>query len=112
MTLNLALFGVAPHELMQLSIDVETAGFDGLWIAEHIVLPAGIRTEHPAIGAVDTIAHGKPVIDLTAELIDPIAGLSAAAAATSSIVLGTGIYLLCLRHPLATARSVVTLQGL
>ena len=56
--------------------------------------------------------HSGPIIDPDTELVDPLVMLGAAAAVTSRLRLATGIYILPLRHPLATARSACTVQEL
>lgn len=65
---------------------VEDLGFDSLWQGEHIIW------------------HG-PTLDATV-------ALSAFAARTSRITLGTSILLLPLRHPMAVAKSFATLDVL
>lgn len=63
---------------------VEDLGFDSLWQGEHVIW------------------HG-PTLDATV-------ALSAFAARTSRITLGTSVLLLPLRHPTAVAKSVATLD--
>src|SRR5207249_1015580 len=58
----------------------EAAGFESLWVADHVVLP-------------DPPVPGRPMApDL--RLLDPIVALTFLAAHTSSILLGTGVIIL------------------
>jgi probable F420-dependent oxidoreductase len=53
-----------------------------------------------------------PIVGPATQLTDPLVALAGAAARTSRLQLGTAIYLLALRHPLAVARAALTLQEL
>lgn len=70
---------------------------------EHLVLPATLAgSPHP--GAT------QPPIAPHTPVLDALAWLCAIAARTTRIRLGTNVYLLGLRHPFVTARSLVTLD--
>jgi probable F420-dependent oxidoreductase len=53
---------------------------------------------------------GYPPIDSTTPMFDPWVVLATVAEATSTIRLATNVYILPLRHPVVTARAVVTLD--
>jgi probable F420-dependent oxidoreductase len=108
-SLGLCVYNFPAPLCVEIARAAETAGFDAVWFGEHIVLPTGYGTAHPTVGATQ-VTPSRPVIDVDTDLVDPMVGLAAAAATTSSIALGTGIYLLPLRHPLATARAAISLQ--
>jgi probable F420-dependent oxidoreductase len=109
---GLSVYDVAPGEFLALARAAEEAGFGGLWLGEHIVLPIDYKTEHPTTGTSANESHRAKIIDPDTELLDPLIALGAAAAVTSRIKLATGIYILPLRHPLAIARMTMTLQGI
>src|ERR1700729_863225 len=77
-------------------------GFESAWLPEHLVLPVAMSgsphagTEHPPVPP-------------TTQLFDPAAFLSFIAARTTTLRLGTYVYLLGLRHPFVTARAFATL---
>ena len=112
MRVGLTSYDVHPTEFLQLARAADEAGFQSLWLGEHLVLPLGYGTEHPTKDQPGVQHHTGPIIDPDTELVDPLVQLGAAAAVTSRIELATGIYILPLRHPLAVARSACTVQDL
>lgn len=70
--------------LLEYARAVDNLGFDHFWVNDHI------SWEQP--------------------LLDPMVLLSAIAAVTSQVRLGTGVYLVALRSPVATARQLASLD--
>jgi probable F420-dependent oxidoreductase len=108
MRFGLSVYDVSARELADLAVAAEAAGFDTLWLGEHLLRPVDYRTVHPT---------RQPEQELTARivgpdtrLIDPFVALAVAAGRTRRLQLATGIFVLPLRHPLAVARAVLTLQ--
>lgn len=91
--------GLAPTAIAAL---VENLGFESLFFPEHTHIPASRES------------HFDPEADeLGSEYsrtFDPFVALTAAAAATSRLKLGTGICLVVQRDPIATAKSVASLD--
>lgn len=81
----------------------EAAGFDSLWIPEHPVIPAAMKTIFPFTD------NGK-LPEHYGRWADPFIGLAAAAAVTNRIKLGTGICLIPERETLITAKVVASLD--
>jgi probable F420-dependent oxidoreductase len=80
---------------------VEERGFDSLFLPEHTHIPASRRTPWPG-GA-----------DLPKEYwhtLDPFVALSAVAATTERLLLGTGICLVTERDPITLAKEVASLD--
>jgi probable F420-dependent oxidoreductase len=71
---------------------------------EHLVLPAEIPPTYLYTES------GYPPITARTAMYDPWVVLGAVANATATIRLATNVFILPLRHPLQTARSVVTLD--
>ena len=87
----------------ELAREAEQRGFESLFIPEHTHIPASRRSPWP----------GGP--DLPREYwhtLDPFVALGVAAAATSTIRLGTGICLLTERDPIVNAKEAATLDFL
>ena len=112
MTLQLGLstYDISASELVQLAVAADEAGFESLWLGEHVVLPYEYASEHPTTGDTAHQHHTGPIVDPSTKLLDPLVALAACAAATTHLRLATGIYILPLRHPLLTARMTLTLQ--
>ena len=109
MRVGLSCYDISASELVALGVAAEAAGFDSVWLGEHVVLPVDYGSEHPTTGDTAHQHHTGPIVDPSTTLVDPLVALSAVAAATSSLRLATGIYLLPLRPPLVTARMTATL---
>lgn len=104
MKVGVPLFMLRPEQLVPVARRAEELGFESVWVAEHLVFPARIESQYPYAAA--------PPINPATPLLDPLIVLAQVAAVTSRIRIGTNIYLLPLRHPLATARMGVTLDVL
>lgn len=115
-TVGICTYGLAGEDLAYLAPLVEAAGFESLWVGEHLVVPTVVGSAHPTRG--DTmLSHGPTtgprasIVDPATVLADPMVALAAASARTTTLRLGTAVYILPLRHPLDTARAVATLQS-
>jgi len=87
----------------ELAKTLEDAGFESLWYGEHSHIPRCRSTAYPAGGALP-----EPY----KEMMDPYISLMAAAAATSTLKLGTGIALLMERELFSQAKTIATLDRL
>ena len=89
-------------DVASLALEAEARGFHSLYIPEHTHIPTSRRTPPPTGG--DTLAEEYK------RTLDPLIALSAAAAVTERIVLGTGICVVAQREPIVTAKAVATLD--
>jgi len=94
-----------PDLWVEASEAAERLGFDSVWLPEHLVLPLAMAGS-PYAGAE------HPPVPSTTPLFDAASVLSFVAARTSTIRLGTYVYLLGLRHPFISARAFATLDWL
>jgi len=106
MKFGLPLFGVSPRFYADIARAAEANGFESVWMPEHLVMP----TEIPPTYLYSE--SGYPPITPDTPLYDPWVVLGFIAQATERIRLATNIFVLPLRHPLAVARSVVTVDRL
>lgn len=93
-------YAIRPDDLAKA---VEDRGFESLWFPEHTHIPASRKSPWPG-GA-----------DLPQEYwhtFDPFIALTAAAAVTTTLRLGTGICLVMERDPITTAKEVASLDQL
>lgn len=112
MKIGLSTYDIAASDLAHLAQAADEAGFESLWLGEHIVLPMAYASEHPTSGGETVQHHTGPIIDPDTILVDPLVALAGAAAVTRRLALATGIYLVPLRHPILIARATSTLQEL
>lgn len=83
-----------------LAAAAESRGLASLTVPEHTHMPVG-HTPHPA---------GMELPEEYARTLDPFLALGAAAAATTSLELITGVVLVAQRDPIVTAKEVATLD--
>jgi probable F420-dependent oxidoreductase len=93
-------YGARPDELARAA---EERGFESFWVGEHTHIPASRLTPYPG---------GEPLPKPYYHMADPFVSLMAAAAATRTIKLGTGICLVVEHDPIVLAKSVATLDWL
>jgi len=89
---------VSPPEM---AIAIEERGFESLFVPENTHMPINRRRADP-------LEHDR--MKSLGSLLDPFVTLSACAAVTSRINLGMSVCLLTHRDPIATARSVTSLD--
>jgi len=102
MRLGFTTLGIPPDEIVGLAVWAEQCGWNGVWYGEHLLQPASISSKYPYAPKAP-LAH-KP------DYGDPLVVLGAIAAATTTISVGTAIYVLPLRHPLMAVRAATTVQ--
>ncbi len=87
----------------ELAVTLEQAGFESLWYGEHSHIPMSRRTPYPP---------GGDLPEPYKNMMDPYVSLMAAAAATDSLKIGTGIALLMERELFSQAKTIATLDRL
>jgi len=80
---------------------IEERGFDSLFIAEHTHIPLSRKSPWPRGGELPRKYY---------RTLDPFVTLTAAAAATERLLLGTGVALVVERDPIITAKEVASLD--
>lgn len=76
----------------------EELGYDSVWAGEHMVVPSPRVPPSP--------------MEPTDPILDPMVALSWAGAATTDLMLGTGVLLLPQRHPVQLAKEIASLDSL
>lgn len=107
MGVSVNIFNVPLGEIGPMVRHAEECGFERVWFGDHLVAPVEQKTEHPRSDA----ATAKVLYDET-PLSDLLVTFGHLGGITSTIGFATGIYILPLRHPITTARAVVTAQVL
>jgi probable F420-dependent oxidoreductase len=88
------------------AVAAEQHGFATLWAGEHAVMVDQPVSRYPYS------ADGRIAVPAAADWIDPLIGLSFAAATTTTINLATGVLLLPEHNPLLVAKQAATLDQL
>ena len=87
----------------ELGAAAEERGFESVWFPEHTHIPASRDTPYPPGGELPReYSH----------MSDPFISCMAAASATTTLKVGTGVCLVVEHEPLATAKMVATLDRL
>ncbi len=95
-----------PSAVRLVAEQAEAAGLDSVWAADHIVLPTSHTSTYPySADGEFLIAPGLP-------FLDQFTTLAYVAGFTQRVKLGTAVTLLPLRHPLAVAKTVASLDVL
>src|SRR6516164_2717019 len=74
---------------------LEAHGFESLWFGEHSHIPTSRKSPYP----------GGELPEFVKELFDPFIGLTAAAAVTTKLKLGTSVCLVPQHNPINLARQ-------
>jgi probable F420-dependent oxidoreductase len=106
MKFSIQLFGLDPREYLPLTERAEQAGFEAVWVADHVVTPARFAKVYPYA------ATGDPGFRPQTPLVDVTVTLAFLAARTQRILLGSGVFVLPMRNPFHVARSWAALQHL
>lgn len=105
MKVGISFMPVNPRFWVDTAMAAEQAGFESVWLPEHLVLPVEMS------GSPHT-GHAEPPIPASMPAFDVWVGLGMIAARTSTLRLGTHVYNIGLRHPFVTARAITTLDKL
>jgi probable F420-dependent oxidoreductase len=87
-----------PDAAARIGRAAEAAGFESLWVADHVVLP-------------DPAMPGRPMAP-DMRLLDPVVSLTFLAAHTSRILLATGVIILPQRQAVVLAKQLASLDVL
>src|SRR3954470_20268822 len=82
---------------------LEARGFESVWAPEHSHIPLSRRSPWPGGGDLPKMYY---------DVMDPFVTLTAAAAATKTLKVGTGVCLINQRDPIQTAKLVASLDQL
>ena len=93
-------------EVVGLARLAEDSGFESVWTFEHVVVPLEYESKYPYD------ASGKMGATPETPLFDPLIALTAAAAGTKTIRLGTGVNILPQSNPLFLAKQAASLDAL
>jgi probable F420-dependent oxidoreductase len=97
-----AVSGSVAHSVTRRARELEAAGFDSLWVSDHVVLPAEINSWYPFA------ADGRASWPSDSPWLETIVVLAAAAASTERIRLGTAVLVIPQRNPILLAKQLAS----
>ena len=100
------LSGLGARHYPEVAQAAEANGFDSIWVPEHLIFPVEMPPEY------SYTPDRFPPMHADTPSFDPFVVLAGVASRTETIKLGTGVFILPLRHPIPVARAVITLDRL
>lgn len=99
--------GALPAELgiPAMARTAEAAGFEALWVSDHVVMPTSFVSRYPFA------ADGRPTWPPETPYVDALIALALIAAVTERPALGTAALVLPLRHPIIVAKQLASLDA-
>ena len=88
----------------ELARALEAAGFDSLWVSDHVVLPRAMESHYPFA------ADGRATWPSETPYLDALIALALAAGATERIAFGAAVLVLPLRQPVVVAKQLASLD--
>jgi probable F420-dependent oxidoreductase len=83
---------------------LERAGFESLWVSDHIVMPESFASPYPFA------ADGRATWPSDTPYFDALVALALIAAVTERATFGTAVLVLPLRHPVVLAKQAASLD--
>jgi probable F420-dependent oxidoreductase len=90
--------------MIALAEKAEQLGYESLWTFEHVVVPIDYKSKYPYS------ADGKMAVTPETNFVDPLVALTAIAARTKKVRLGTGVNILSQANPLYLAKQAASLD--
>jgi probable F420-dependent oxidoreductase len=104
--LDVGIYGplAEPETITTLAQFAEDAGFESIWLADHVVFPARFSSKYPFS------ATGSFPAPTTDPLLEPIAAMGVLAGATKRLRIGTAVLIIPYRNPVLLARMLITID--
>ncbi len=104
------IFGVGeladPKTLVEVAQLAEDLGYHSIFVADHIIVPRGLESKYPYS------RDGSFPYAPDQNWLDPMVALGYLAGFTQTIRLGTSVTVLPMRHPIVTAKQIVSADHL
>ncbi|MDP6978030.1 MAG: LLM class F420-dependent oxidoreductase [Myxococcota bacterium] len=91
-------------QIIRFAQRAEEIGLESIWTFEHVMVPIEYESAYPYT------ADGKMAATPETNMVDPLITLSAIAAATTTLRLGTGVNILPQTNPLSLAKQAASLD--
>ena len=91
--------------LAQIAREVESLGYRGIFLSDHIAIPIDLRSAYPYR------SDGRFPLNSEDLILEPVTTLSYLAAVTESVHLGFSVLVLPYRHPVLNAKMLATVDA-
>ena len=95
-----------PETLARVAEEAESAGFESVWVSDHIILPLETRSMYPNNPA------GRLPMRATVDILDPLPTLAYLAAVAKTARLGVSVLVIPYRQPVLQAKMLATIDVL
>lgn len=92
--------------LDRMATRLEDAGFDSIWVSDHVVFPHETHSRYPFA------ADGRPTWPFDVDYMEPVVTMAAVAPATSKAEIGTSVLILPMRNPVLFAKQAACIDVL
>lgn len=99
-------FAADGRRLAELAQVAERAGFDGVWVSDHIVMPKEMASRYPFS------ADGTMTWQPESPWLDALVAMAAAVTTTRKVDVGVGVLIVPMRNPLVLAKQLASLDVL
>ena len=102
--LDVGVYGrlATPENIIPLAELADSAGFDSVWLADHVVFPVDIQSRYPYNPT------GQFPVPGSEPLLEPIATMGVLAGATKHVKIGTAVLVMPYRNPVVLAKMLTT----
>jgi probable F420-dependent oxidoreductase len=87
-----------------MAAELEAAGFDSIWVSDHIVFPVETTSRYPFA------ADGKPTWPFDTPYLEPMVVLAAVTATTRRAAIGTSVTIAPMRNPVLLAKQAACID--
>lgn len=95
--------------LVRIAQHAEAAGIDSVWVSDHVIVPTAVESIYPYDRSATPRAADLRNLEC---FYDALTTLAFLAGSTSRVRLGVSAYVLPIRNPIITAKTVATLDAL
>jgi probable F420-dependent oxidoreductase len=98
-----------PEGLLRLARRAEECGVDSVWVSDHVIIPEHAASVYP----YDPSPRPSPaLLQRLEQFYDALTTLAFVAGATTRVRLGVSVYVMPIRNPVLTAKTVASLDAL
>ncbi len=97
--------GANAADILAVARTAETAGFDSVWMFDHLFTPVDLASKYPYS------RDGSYALSATDPFYDPFGLYGVVAGATERIRIGTGVAIAAYRHPIVAGKILATIEN-